>query len=280
MTARVSVVVPTHNRRHTLEAALDSVAAQTHTPHETIVVDDGSDDGTTAWLRAKRPKVITVQQANRGVSAARNRGIALATGDWIALLDSDDAWQPTKLAVQLAALRTAPDHRLCHTDEIWIRNGVRVNPKRRHAKHGGHIFRHCLPLCAISPSAALIHRSVFDDIGPFDEALPACEDYDYWLRLCSREPVLYVDQQLVIKSGGHADQLSRRYEAMDRFRIHALLNLLERAPLSSGDRAAALETLDAKLRVYGDGARKRGNTGELDAALHRRSTLPAGPPPC
>ncbi|MEM9601797.1 MAG: glycosyltransferase [Pseudomonadota bacterium] len=280
MTARVSVIVPTHNRRHTLETALDSVIVQTHPPHETIVVDDGSDDGTANWLRAHRPEVTTVQQDNRGVSAARNRGIAHATGDWVALLDSDDAWQPGKLAVQLAALQAAPGHRLCHTDEIWIRNGVRVNPKRRHAKHGGHIFRHCLPLCAISPSAALIHRSVFDDIGPFDETLPACEDYDYWLRLCSREPVLYVDEKLVIKSGGHADQLSRRYEAMDRFRILALLNLLERTPLSAADRAAALNTLDAKLQVYGDGARKRGNTTELDAALRRRVALSAGPPPC
>lgn len=280
MTARVSVIVPTHNRRHTLETALDSVIVQTHPPHETIVVDDGSDDGTADWLRAHRPEVTTVQQDNRGVSAARNRGIAHATGDWVALLDSDDAWQPGKLAVQLAALQAAPGHRLCHTDEIWIRNGVRVNPKRRHAKHGGHIFRHCLPLCAISPSAALIHRSVFDDIGPFDETLPACEDYDYWLRLCSREPVLYVDEKLVIKSGGHADQLSRRYEAMDRFRILALLNLLERTPLSAADRAAALDTLDAKLQVYGDGARKRGNTTELDAALRRRVALSAGPPPC
>ncbi|MEM6986719.1 MAG: glycosyltransferase [Pseudomonadota bacterium] len=273
MTATVSVIIPTHNRRHTLATALDSVASQTLPAHEVIVVDDGSSDDTAAWLCATRPDVQVIEQANCGVSAARNRGIAAARGDWIALLDSDDAWVSEKLDRQLSALQSAPALRLCHTDEIWLRNGVRVNPKRRHAKSGGHIFRQCLPLCAISPSAALIHRSVFTDIGGFDESLPACEDYDLWLRLCSQEPVLYIDEMLVIKTGGHDDQLSRRYPAMDQYRIHALLKLLESTPLTHADRVATLEVLDQKLTIFGDGARKRDRTAVLDALLARRSAL-------
>lgn len=269
----VSVVIPTHNRRHTIGRAIESARGQTAPAHEIIVIDDGSTDGTAAWLAARWPDLELLIQDNRGVSAARNLGISAARGEWIALLDSDDHWFPEKLEWQLDAVGAAPGHRLCHTDEIWIRNGRRVNPKRRHRKYGGYIFKHCLPLCAISPSAAMIHKSVFDDIGLFDESLPACEDYDLWLRICSREPVLYLDEHLLVKTGGHDDQLSRRHPAMDQYRIRALLNLLERTQLATDDRLAAVQMLDLKLRVFGDGARKRGNTALLESWLRRRAEL-------
>ena len=273
MNTDVSVIIPTHNRRHTLERALTSVVQQRHPAHEIIVVDDGSTDGTADWLRSAWPAVTLLEQDNRGVSAARNRGIARSSATWIALLDSDDAWHPDKLAHQIAALRTDGRCRLCHTDETWYRNGVRVNPRQRHRKSGGDIFTQCLPLCAISPSAAVIHRDVFEDIGEFDESLPACEDYDFWLRLCARESVLYVDEALVIKTGGHDDQLSRRYPAMDRFRIQSLLQLLETVELSPEYYRAALDTLDGKLKVYGNGARKRGRADEVERLQARRDAL-------
>ena len=146
-----------------------------------------------------------IQQQQCGVSAARNRGILAASGDWIALLDSDDEWLPEKLAQQSRHIAEQPGYRLCHCDELWIRNGKRINPANKHRKKGGWIYEHCLPLCAISPSASILHRSVFDTIGLFDEQLPACEDYDYWLRLCAGEPVLFVEQPLLNKYGGHDD---------------------------------------------------------------------------
>lgn len=273
MNTAVSVIIPTFNRRHTLQVALESVAAQTHTAHQIIVVDDGSTDGTSDWLQTAWPNIDVLRQDNRGVSAARNLGIAKAEGDWIALLDSDDAWMPEKLEKQITALQADSTFRLCHTDELWFRNGVRVNPKHRHKKYGGHIFKQCLPLCAISPSAALISRSAFSDFGLFDESLPACEDYDFWLRFCAREPVLFIDEALVIKTGGHEDQLSRAHPAMDRFRIQALLNILENSRLSSDDHDAALTTLDQKLNIYGAGAQKRGNTDLLESFRQRRLRL-------
>ena len=268
---RISVVIPSFNRRHTLSRALDSVLAQTLPAAEIIVVDDGSTDETAAMLSEHYPSVVCLKQANRGVSAARNLGILTAKSEWIALLDSDDCWHPEKLHRQCDALLHAPEkYYLCHTEEIWIRNGRRVNPRHRHAKHGGWIYQRCLPLCAISPSAALIHKQVFTQVGVFNEALPACEDYDFWLRVCAQFPVLFVSEALTFKHGGHSDQLSRRYWGMDRFRVEAMESVLANPHLSPSDVDATLRTLIYKLDILCNGAVKRGNLDWADDLRTKR----------
>jgi len=261
----ISVIIPTYNRAQPLARALDSVLAQSYPATEVIVVDDGSTDGTDALVQTQFPEVVFLRQANAGVSAARNVGIQHARGEWIALLDSDDLWHPNKLAAQRQVLLADPASRICHSDEIWIRNGVRVNAMHKHQKKGGWIFRDCLPLCAISPSAVMIHRDLFAEVGLFDESLPACEDYDLWLRLCSRYPVSYIDEALVTKHGGHDDQLSRKHWGMDRFRIQALDNILKTAALETHDREAATNMLRDKLGILIAGAIKHDNQ-----ALRRR----------
>ncbi len=256
---RISVVIPSHNRRHTLERALQSVIGQRSAVDEIIVVDDGSTDGTADLLRTSYPGVRLLAQPNRGVSAARNAGIEAARFEWIALLDSDDSWFDHKIARIREAHRLRPDYELYHSDEIWIRRGVRVNPGSRHRKRGGWIFEHCLPLCVISPSAAVLRKSTLQALGGFDESLPACEDYDLWLRLCHRYPVYFIDEALITKFGGHDDQLSRRFAAMDRFRVRALLGLLEGATLDEDQRRAAAGMLRRKLDILLDGAARHGN---------------------
>lgn len=263
--ATVSVVVPTWNRRELLSRTLTSVFVQSRAPDEVLVVDDGSTDGTGETVRRAFPEVRLLSQENRGVSAARNRGIAAATGEWIALLDSDDEWHPRKLERQLDELARNPGALLCHTDEVWIRHGRRVNPMTKHRKEGGLIFERCLALCAISPSSVLLHRSLFDSVGNFDESFPACEDYDLWLRVTSRYPVVYVDEPLVVKTGGHADQLSRRYWGMDRFRIRAIEKVIATGLLSQDQRRAAEEMLARKIEIYAKGARRRGRVDEADS---------------
>lgn len=263
----VSVIIPTWNRAPLLVRALDSVLAQRRPPDEIIVVDDGSSDATATLIRRHYPQVRYLAQANRGVSAARNTGIRAARGDWLALLDSDDAWQPHKLERQLAAL--PPAAVLSHCDELWLRRGVRVNPMRKHAKAGGWIYARCLPRCVISPSAVLLRRAVLATVGLFDETLPACEDYDLWLRLSARFPVHFLAEPLVIKHGGHADQLSQRYPAMDRFRVRALEKMLASGILNAADRHATLTTLIAKLAILETGARKR-DRPEADTYARRR----------
>jgi glycosyltransferase involved in cell wall biosynthesis len=255
----ISVIIPTWNRADRLASALQSVFTQSYPPAEVIVVDDGSTDATRSLVQREFREAHYIYQQNRGVSSARNNGIQAAGGDWIAFLDSDDRWHPAKLEQQCEHLRARPGYKICHSDEIWIRNGRRVNPMKKHAKQGGHIFRHCLPLCAISPSATLMHRDLFNEVGLFDETLPACEDYDLWLRICALHPVLYIDKPLITKTGGHADQLSRRYWGMDRFRIHALENILASNTLDAANHAAALATLLDKLAIVIKGAVKHGN---------------------
>jgi len=255
----ISVIIPTYNRIETLSRAIESVLAQTHPADELIIVDDGSTDGTAAWVREHYPQIKLIEQKNSGVSAARNRGIESSRGDWIALLDSDDEWLPHKLEKQLALWASEPRLKIVHSDEIWIRSGVRVNQMKKHRKKGGWIFQDCLPLCAISPSAVMIHRSLFDEVGVFDETLPTCEDYDLWLRITSRFPVLYCDEPLIRKYGGHEDQLSRKHWGMDRFRIQALVNILENGVLNKQDYDAALEMMTGKAKVVLGGARKREN---------------------
>ena len=262
-----------------LGRAIESVLRQTRAPEEVIVVDDGSRDGTRQLLEREFPQCRYLWQENRGVSAARNRGIAVAGGQWLAFLDSDDEWLPGKLEVQRDALRRSPDCRLCHTEEIWIRNGKRVNAMRKHGKAGGRIYRRCLPLCVISPSAALIHRDVFGDYGAFDESLPACEDYDLWLRICAREPVAYVEQPQIVKYGGHDDQLSRRHWGMDRFRVSALEKMLELGVLGEEEARATAEMLVEKCRILALGAQKRGIAERVEyyRALAARYTSAGAP---
>ena len=259
LTPKVSVVIPTYERMATLSRAVDSVMAQTFSDWELIVVDDGSTDGTDEMILRDYPAVRLHRQENAGVSAARNAGVALAAGEWIAFLDSDDAWLPEKLERQLSALANEPELRLSHTDEIWIRNGKRVNQPKEYAKSGGAIYRRCLPLCCICPSSALIRRDLFDETGGFDETLPACEDYDLWLRITARDPVHYLDEALVRKYGGHKDQLSTTVWGLDRYRIRALEKILSEKILSPQDQLLTKETLIKKLRILVAGARKRGN---------------------
>lgn len=281
MDFKISVIIPTFNRVELLERALNSFINQTYPPDEIIVIDDGSTDGTGEMIRNKFPGLIYTWQENHGVSHARNQGIQRATNEWLAFLDSDDEWLPKKLEKQVKALenedRVANNpnspifNLLCHTDEIWIRRGKRVNPMNKHAKYGGYIFQKCLPLCVISPSSVLIHRSIFETVGVFDETLPTCEDYDLWLRICAQYPVLYLNEPLIIKYGGHKDQLSHKFWGMDRFRIQALENIIQSGKLNSEDLKAAIEMLLKKTDIYILGAEKREKQDEV--AAYRKKKL-------
>ena len=250
----VSIIIPTHNRCHLLLRALHSVFAQSYQNFEVIIVDDGSSDATRTLVQTRYHRCHYIYQPHKGVSAARNRGIQQAKGQWLAFLDSDDEWLPTKLQEQITAVSQQPDYK---------NRSYRVNAMKKHAKSGGWIFEKCLPLCAISPSSVVIHSSVFKHVGLFNESLPACEDYDLWLRICAHYPVLFLERALIYKYGGHADQLSSRYWGMDRFRIQALQGIIESRKLSPKNKDAALKTLRQKLHIYLKGAYKRNKIDEI-----------------
>jgi glycosyltransferase involved in cell wall biosynthesis len=260
---QVSVVIPTYNRAWCLREAVDSVLSQDFRDFELIVVDDGSTDPTPQLLEGYGPTIRVLRQDNRGVSAARNAGIAAGRGALIAFLDSDDLWLPGKLERQVAFFDSQADALICQTEELWVRNGRRVNSGQRHRKRGGMIFEPSLELCLVSPSAVMVHRELFERVGLFDEDLPACEDYDMWLRVSCRYPVHLIDSALIVKRGGHTDQLSRSW-GLDRYRIAALLKLLDGGRLNLEQRRAAVRTLKCKCKVYAGGCRKRGRLAEAE----------------
>lgn len=259
----VSVIIPTYNRSGMVQEAIDSVLDQDFTDYELIVVDDGSGDSTPTILAGYGRAITVHHQSNRGVSAARNHGIAAASGQLIAFLDSDDLWLPRKLSTQVKFFKDHPDAVINQTQERWIRNGRRLNPKARHHKFSGMIFEHSLALCLVSPSAVMLKKSLFDDVGVFDEQLPACEDYDLWLRISCRYPVHLIDTPLIIKRGGHADQLSKA-AGLDKYRIQSLVKIIESGLLTPRQRRAALTTLNEKCAVYAGGCRKRGRKEEAE----------------
>ena len=258
----VSIIIPTYNRRDFLREAIRSVLEQSFRDFELIVVDDGSDDGTREMIQREFPGLLTyLYQENQGVSRARNRGLKLAQGEFVAFLDSDDLWLPRKLERQMAFMQSHPKAQICYTDEIWIRRGVRVNPKKKHAKYSGWIYPRCLPLCIISPSSALMRRGLLEEVGGFDEELPVCEDYDLWLRISARHPIHFLPEKLIVKRGGHQDQLSRRW-GNDIWRVKALLKMLKDPSLRPDWRRMTVEELHRKGSILIKGFRKRGKEEE------------------
>lgn len=269
----VSVIIPTFNRLSLLKEAIASVLQQTIGPVELIIVDDGSNDGTWEWLQTLQTKKIkAIHKKQEGPGVARNFGVSQSTGNWIAFLDSDDFWKPGKLEVQMDFLKNNPQYKICQTEEVWIRNGVRVNPKRRHLKHSGYIFSQCLKLCIISPSAVVIDKKFFEDLGGFDPEFPVCEDYDLWLRATLKSPVMTLDQALTVKRGGHMDQLSRKLWGMDRFRVRSMEKLLARGELIPEQRQLLLNELENKLLILAKGFAKH-RAGEENPYEERLSWL-------
>tara|TARA_B100001250_G_scaffold317642_1_gene280088 strand:- start:277 stop:1137 length:861 start_codon:yes stop_codon:yes gene_type:complete len=272
---KISVIIPAYNRKHTLPRALDSVLAQSYQPFEIILIDDGSTDGTINLIKSKYPSIKLLEShetskslkdySPKGVSVARNVGIKQSKGDWIAFLDSDDEWIPDKLTKQVQLVNKSRGSVFCHTNEIWIRDGVRVNQGKKHQKYGGYIFKECLDICRISPSSALIDKSIFEDIGLFDESLKVCEDYDLWLRITSNYPVLFLDKFLIKKYGGHEDQLSKTPEGIEQYRIKSLEKIMNSNLLAESQFQAAKDMLINKLHIFANGLEKRQKIDKLNA---------------
>ena len=256
----ISVIIPTYNRCDLLKRAINSVIKQTITPKEIIIVDNGSTDQTYQMVSSLFPEINYFIEKKRGVSAARNKGILESKSKWIAFLDSDDAWKPTKLEKQMEySVFNQDKYRIIHTDETWYRNKKFLNQLKKHKKSGGNIFKNSLQLCCISPSSVVLKKQIFDDYGLFDENLEVCEDYDMWIRITSKEEVGFLDSPLVLKYGGHSDQLSKKFWGMDRFRIKSLEKNLKNEHFSKSQKISVLDTLIEKLTIVSDGALKREN---------------------
>lgn len=257
----LSVIIPTYNRAHVLDRAINSVLSQSYSEFELLLIDDGSTDNTQNLLlsfikKDKRIKAFYID--NSGVSRARNVGINNSKGELIAFLDSDDEWLPNKLKRQVD-LYLSSKFILCHSNEIWIRNGVRVNQMKKHEKSGGDLFLKSLPLCCISPSASILDKKIFDEVGLFDESFEVCEDYELWLRITAKHQVSFIDEPLIIKHGGHADQLSNRSWGNDVYRVMALEKIINSGLISGEKMVQAVAMLKTKAKILSIGFEKHGN---------------------
>jgi len=264
----ISIIIPTYNRASFLKEAIQSVLDQDYFLSsdpvylfELLIIDDGSTDSTKEIVKAFGDKVKYRYQGNKGISASRNLGLRLAKGDYIAFLDSDDLWKKAKLRMQMNLMEFLAEAAVCYTEEIWIRKGIRVNPKKKHQKHSGWIFDKVLPLCLLSLSSALFSREVFEEVGHFDEELPVCEDYDFGIRVAQKFPVYLIPRPLTVKRGGHPDQLSKKFWGMDRFRIKALEKALN-LRLTSHQEKLVRQEIVRKCRILVKGFGIRGNQEE------------------
>jgi len=258
----VSVIIPTFNRKDTIIRAVSSVLSQNYDELECIVVDDASTDETLEVLsriQDSRLSIVSLKE-NKGVSAARNIGFDNSSGDFIALLDSDDEWHKDKLSKQVPLLKK---YSLVHGEEIWVRNGKKINQKKIHQKSGGSIFERCLHLCLISPSATLMTRSLYNQMKGFREDFPVCEDYELWLRVTKDFDVGFVSDPVITKYGGHDDQLSQKFKAMDYWRIKAMYELYLKSELSESQLFELKNVLLKKCKILRMGYIKHNNTKNI-----------------
>jgi len=271
---QVSVIIPVYNRRILLERAIQSVLNQSFTDFELIIVDDCSEEDLSSIDILSNDKRINYLQLNyrSGVSCARNTGVKKSTGRWVAFLDSDDEWHSEKLRLQSRWLSENQYFEIVQSKEIWIRNGKRVNPPRTHEKTQGDIFEASLDRCMITPSSVMLSRRLFENSGGFNESLPACEDYDLWLRICCNNRIGLIDRNLLTRYGGHDDQLSGSIGVLDRFRIRSILQLIEHTDITQSQYNLAVAVLVKKASIIAQGYHKRENRElyERYSAITRR----------
>ncbi len=258
------VIIPTYNRFHFLKIAVDSVLAQSFQDYHLTVIDDGSSDKTKKLISSRPdPRIRYYYQHHQGPAAARNLGISKSKAEYICFLDSDDRFRVDKLKKTYDYIKKNPKYKIFHTEEVWYRNGKLLEQKKYHQKPSGLVFREAVRLCSISISTVALAKDIFKDIGTFDQSLPACEDYDFWLKATSKYPIYLIPEFLTIKEGGHPDQQSKKYPALDKFRIYALQKILEDGNLTPDKYKIAYNQLKHKCLIYIKGAKKRKKTDQI-----------------
>ena len=257
------MIIPAYNRQEFIQKAVESVLNQTFKDFELIIIDDGSTDDTKKIIQSFKDKRIRYYyHFNRGPAVARNKGIKKSSASYIAFLDSDDAWAPEKLAIQMKAMKEHPEYLISHTEEEWYKGKRRIKHLNIHKKKQDNIFKRSLQLCSISMSTVIIKKELTVRIGLFDPDLEVCEDYDYWLRVTAQYPVLLIDQALTIKQGGHYDQQSQKYYGLDKFRIYAIEKLIKSKSLDTEQLIPTYKEFHKKCRIYGHSCIKYGKNTE------------------
>lgn len=213
---KVSIIIPTYNAMPYLPATVESVFNQTFTDFELLLVDDGSTDETIPWItQLTDARVKLIQQANQGASVARNTGISHAQGEYIAFLDNDDLWQPTKLAQQVQYLDQNAPVALVHTWMILIDEHGQSTGRLITTDAEGWVWSKLVEQDTVLNSSVLVRRTCFDVVGVFDPTIPRTGDWEMWLRVAAKYPLGVIKEALVFYRN-HGNNASRNLQAMEQ----------------------------------------------------------------
>jgi len=258
---RVSVVIPLFNAERFIRETLDSVFCQTYRDFEVIVVDDGSTDRSPTMVQTYGRDIRYVRQENLDVAAARNTGIRVSQGEFIAFLDQDDVWAPQKLERQVSVFEEMPDSHVVFCDMVrWYGGENTRHEKWRHRYNRravrGDMAKALLLRCSFQPSTVMVARACFEKGGYFDESLRVSSDWDMWLRLaCLNYRFRYIEEVLCFYRD-HGGNTFRSSEKMEKDRFRVLKKATERMPLSSSlkKKAYAKAHSESGLQFYHEGS--------------------------
>ncbi len=248
---KITVIIPIYNTEHLSLNAIKSIEEQSYQVDEIIVIDDGSECKSKKLFENKNIKYI--YQKNKGVSSARNLGIQRSKNNWLAFLDSDDTWEPDKIEEHISFHKNHKNILASYSSEIWIRNNKIKNLNAKQKKEIPS-FINSLRLCKIGTSTFFCHKSIFSNIGLFDESLLACEDYDLWLRILLKYDIGFINKNLTKKYAGHDNQLSFTTRLIDKYRIKAL-----EKHINTKYKDEVIQELLYKINILLKGAKKHNN---------------------
>lgn len=271
---RVSVVIPVFNPGQALHRAIHSVLTQTYADLECIVVDDGSTEDLSWVAFLEDPRVTLVQQANRGVSVARNVGVAAGSGPLIAFLDQDDEWLPAKLEKQVDAVDAHPDAAFWCTQFLWVSGSGTVTSEATNLSYLGLLADQHVCL-----SSTIVSRHAYEEVGGHDPLLSQMQDYDLFLRLAMEARPPFLVREPLVRYHLHDENASRRYEIAAQERLAVLGQHLARArsrglddPIPAITRGRARTRELYSLQAL-DRGRAAGRAGDLTGAAHHLSAV-------
>lgn len=275
MNTKIDVIIPTYNRAHFIERSITSVLNQSYKNFELYLIDDGSTDNTKEVIAPflALDNFHYLKKENQGVSAARNFGIKNSNSPWVSFLDSDDEWLSHKLQEQVSAINHLPELSFFHSNEIWMRNGVRVNLPKKFDKGHYELVERSLEMCLISPSTVIIKRDLLLEFDNFDESILLCEDFDLWNKILANYKVGFIEKELIIKYAGHDDQLSMIDPLMDMWRIRSLFKLLAMPYISDEKKKLITAMIAKKVPVLERGLIKFNKQNELQELENFKSLL-------
>ncbi|MEW5806019.1 MAG: glycosyltransferase [Acidobacteriota bacterium] len=260
----VSVIVPTYNYARFLDPCLESIFAQTYGDFEVIVVDDGSTDDTVEVLRKYEDRIRYIYQENMGLSAARNTGIKVSTGKYLAFLDSDDIWLPLKLEAQLRVISEDSDVGIVFSDARAFdgKNVLRESILKEERICTGHCFRRLFMGNFLVMPTVMIRKKCLDEVGLFDETLTAVEDYDLWLRISAHYKIGYVDMMLAMYRV-HPSNMSRDYCRLLDNEIRVIRKIVELFPERARDLGGRVHRrFNSLYTQYGLELVRKGDVGQ------------------